>query len=246
MHSAETDWLIQFDKVCLSLNDQLVLDKINFFIIRGKHHLLLGPNGAGKSSLATCLLGLQAFTGTITTRFSNKKPTIGYVPQSLSFNTPISLSVSDFLSLCWWQKPIFIRKSTNQKIQIRSQLEKLDSEHLANKPLYSLSGGELRRILLCQALFPKPELLILDEPTNHTDEATTQIIIQLCQHLLEIDTTLLTITHDTKNFIHWSDNVTVLNKTQLFSGSKQHYVSTMMQTNTYSNSYSTALMGQST
>ena len=70
-------------------------------------------------------------------------------------------------------------------------------------PVTSLSGGEKRRIALCQLLLSKPEVLLLDEPTNHLDAESVQ---WLEKHLIDYPGNVILVTHDRyflDNVVNW-------------------------------------------
>jgi zinc transport system ATP-binding protein len=72
-----------------------------------------------------------------------------------------------------------------------------------------LSGGELRRVLLANALDPLPELLILDEPATGLDEASSRWLEDTLQSLKN-DLTVLMVSHDSQQVRRVADRVTVL------------------------------------
>ena len=132
---------------------------------------MLGPNGAGKTTLFRLLLGLaQPKTGTLSS--FGEKPNrgdvrIGYVPQRHSVDPEIAIEALEIVRLvscgCHWgfDLPATAKK---ERVQALEALRDVGAEELAHRPLGSLSGGELQRVFLAQALSGNPELLLLDEP----------------------------------------------------------------------------------
>jgi len=162
-----------------------VLDDVSFELKQGEFITLIGPNGAGKSSLIKVMLGLiKADSGSIK-RSNNIK--LGYTPQSFSPNPFIPISVIDFLNL-------------NQKV-VQSFLHETalltGTEDLLNSPLKSLSGGELQRVLLTRALLSKPNVLILDEPTQNLDVNGQMHLYKLIQDIHQQQgCAVLMVSHD--------------------------------------------------
>ncbi len=149
--------LISAHNISLTHHGKNILDKVSFELKQGEFITVIGPNGAGKSSLIKILLGLiKADSGNI--KYA-KNIKLGYTPQIFTPNPFIPISVIDFCNL-------------NQKID-RNFLKKIakltEIENLLNSPLKSLSGGELQRVLLMRSLLNKPNILILDEPTQGLD-----------------------------------------------------------------------------
>jgi len=149
--------IIELQDICVDFNKRRVLDKINLSIIKGKITTLIGPNGAGKSTLVKVILGLQSPTkGKM---IKTKKSKIGYVPQKLKLNDTLPLSVHRFLSLAG--------KFSQQEILEAVSL--VGAPHLILASMHNLSGGETQRVILARALLQRPDILVLDEPTQGVD-----------------------------------------------------------------------------
>ena len=84
---------------------------------------------------------------------------IGYVPQVVELSPVLPVSVGRFLEL----------SPGNRKASLGNVLELVGADHLLDKSMSEISGGEMRRVLLARALAANPQLLILDEPTSGVD-----------------------------------------------------------------------------
>ena len=157
------------------------------------------------------------FTGTIRLALSPGEP-IGYVPQSLDLDPALPVSVSDFLALALRRAPVFGRRPQALHSRISSALAETGTEALAPRRLPELSGGELRRVLLAQALVPPPKLLVLDEPASHVDEDGTRLIEALLARLARGGAAVLLVEHDPSLLARLCSRVTVLNRRVLSSG----------------------------
>ncbi len=149
--------------------EYLAVDNVSFELLSGTHTAIIGPNGAGKSTLIKSILGLlEAQSGEIrlfdgTGKHSKGfKQGIGYIPQKLPFERTFPLTVSELVGLGlnnkqWWY-------SSKRKQQIIYQaLEQVNLIKQAKQKIGTLSGGELKRVLLAYCLVVPRRLLVLDE-----------------------------------------------------------------------------------
>ena len=154
---------IQIDIKNLSLNlgNTSILENINLRIEKGKINCLIGPNGGGKTSLIRCILGQVPYDGQIVLSYEDNNK-IGYVPQFLEFERNSPITVEDFLMLCYQTSPAFLGVCRKNRKYFSEILEEVGLTEKRKRLLGNLSGGELQRLLLAQAINPRPNLLILD------------------------------------------------------------------------------------
>lgn len=149
--------LMALNNISVKINQQKILYDVSLTINLSQIITILGPNGAGKSTLVKVILGLiSPTTGTIE-RASDL--TIGYVPQSINLNPTLPITVKRFMQL---------NKQLSYDDIIKT-LSLVKAQYLIDRSMHQLSGGELQRVLLAQALAKRPKLLILDEPTQGVD-----------------------------------------------------------------------------
>lgn len=152
----DNELIASLDQIHLSLQGKTILHDVSLKLQAGKILTVIGPNGAGKSSLIQVLLGFEKpQSGTV---FRKPKLRIGYVPQKISINTIMPITVERFVAL-----------AGKRQSNALAALEETGVMHLAKQPIQQLSGGEFQRVLLARALQHKPELLILDEPAQGVD-----------------------------------------------------------------------------
>ena len=211
---------IQFSHLGLKLSGVEILRDVQFTVGAGEIHCLIGPNGGGKTSVARCLLGQMPHTGTISIDGS-ETVTIGYVPQSLDFDKTLPVTVDDFMAMvCQNRRPAFLRMSRDTASRTSDALETVGfNPDKRRTKLGSLSGGERQRVLFAQALVPKPELLILDEPMTSMDEVGIRRFLDLIRQLSADGVTILWIAHELDHVREMADAVTCVSRTTLFSGS---------------------------
>ena len=148
--------LLSAQRVSVRSGERALLDNISLDLREGEIVTVIGPNGAGKTTLLKTLLGFIAPSSGSITRSSALR--IGYMPQKLSLNPLLPMTVQRFLQQTG---------ATAEAIQ--QALAETGVATLAQQSLHKASGGELQRILLARALLRKPELLVLDEPAQGVD-----------------------------------------------------------------------------
>jgi len=194
-----------------------VLEDISLSIEREDFISVVGPNGGGKSTLFKLMLGLISPTkGTININgispIKNSSIHLGYVPQlktaDRSFPALAVELVASGIVSNWVGR---ISKELREKCL--DAMEKVNAEHLADKSLSSLSGGELQRIYLARSIARQPEILLLDEPATGIDTASERDLNKILENIRNDSvTTVIMATHDWESAYHHSDKVLILNK----------------------------------
>ena len=204
--------------------DQILSD-VNLHVHCGEMVALIGPNGAGKSTLLKAILGQLEYDGVIA--FSapgerNRKPRIGYVPQSPVFEPGDPLSVADLFACCMSKRPAFLGLSKAMREKVAECLDRVHATELMDKRVGTLSGGELQRVLLALALEPLPNILILDEPLSGVDvEGMDALMSMLDDIRKEYDLSILMITHDFSILSRYADQVALIDHTVKKIGSPE-------------------------
>lgn len=202
--------LISATGVCLHRGGTTILDQVDIRVRDGEIITIIGPNGAGKTSLLRLLLGLtKPSSGKV---FSRKGLQIGYLPQQLSVDPILPLSVIRFLSL--------------SRVRSRQALATVAGETgiagLLHAQLQSLSGGEWQRALLARALLANPDLLVLDEPTSNIDFAGQMAFYELLAELRrKRGCGILMVSHDLHMVMGATDTVICLDRHVCCSGAAE-------------------------
>ena len=195
---------------------------VSFSISEGICFGLLGPNGAGKTTLLLALLGEIAYQGRIVVSGNGLVPRIGYVPQRLQFDRGMPLTVAEFLVMGLQKQPFWFGVGTALRRRSRERLEMVKAEHLLERRIGALSGGELQRVLLALALQQEPDLLVLDEPSAGVDFQGEQVFCDLLDDLrLHKGFTLLMVSHDLATVTHHATHVICLNRRVAAEGPPQ-------------------------
>jgi zinc/manganese transport system ATP-binding protein len=166
--------LVAADNLAAGYRDKTVWSGADFSLGRGEFVAIIGPNGAGKTTLFRLLLGLQAPIGGSLEVFGvpprRGNPRIGYVPQKHSVDSETNVECLELVRLGLSGKKWGFNPFAHQDREAAyDALKAVSATELAHRPLGDLSGGELQRIFLAEALVSKPELLLLDEPLSNLD-----------------------------------------------------------------------------
>lgn len=189
--------LIELKNIGLKIDGKQIIDGISLQLKRGKITTLIGPNGGGKTSLARIMLGIIKPTSGSVMAMSQLK--IGYMPQKLNLEKNIPISARDFVEL--------ENGKIDQKLATRLNVEKI-----LDKQIHDLSGGQLQKILFLRALSGKPDLLVLDEPTQYMDVAAIVEFYQILEEIrAESKCTILLISHDLHLVMQKTDLVFCVN-----------------------------------
>jgi zinc transport system ATP-binding protein len=213
----QDDYILKVSDLSVKISNQPIISNVTFKISRGITLAIVGPNGAGKTTLFRALLNLVPYSGKIEW---NGKMKIGYVPQILSVRD-IPISVKEFLSY---------KNESIQDINAVLASVGLDSEAIVDKSLATLSGGQMRRVLIAWAIVDKPDVLLFDEPTSGVDLDSEEAIYGMLRSLTaKNNITLLLISHDLHIVREYSDCALALNKCLIFFGESKEVMDPAMQ-----------------
>jgi zinc transport system ATP-binding protein len=200
--------LLQITDLTLRPGPEALLTNFSLTVSRGTLHAIVGPNGAGKTTLLAAILGLVPFEGRIFAQWAGRGR-IAYVPQHFHVDRTLPVTVADFLALTRQQRPVCFGVSASTRRRISLLLNRVGLPGFEDRPLSVLSGGEVRRVLLANALDPLPELLILDEPLGGLDEAGARWLDETLVSLKGEVTTLM-VSHSSDQVQRIADHVTTL------------------------------------
>jgi zinc transport system ATP-binding protein len=200
------------------------LRDVSLTIERGQRLGILGPNGGGKTTLIRLLLGeLTPTSGRV--RVFGGDPAqgacvgrVGFVPQRMEIERRFPISVERFVGLALTCRSAPWRSlDAAGRDRVRDSLEMVGAEGLAARPIAALSGGQLQRVMIARSIAPRPDLLVLDEPTLGVDVAGQRLFSGMIASLQSaLGITVVIVTHELRTIAASADRVACLSRTLHF------------------------------
>jgi len=204
----------------VSYGNNVVVDDVSFDIKVGSITALIGPNGSGKTTVLRAILGLVPLrSGEVTVMGKHlhvMRPLIGYVPQRFEFDRDFPITVGEFMDLA---RRLHCQRHVPPS-RILTKLKEVGlPKEILDRNLGELSGGQLQRVLVAQAIIHDPVILFLDEPSSGVDITGEATIYHLIEHLnQEHNTTVIMVSHDIGMISHIVDTVICVNRKLLCYG----------------------------
>ncbi|MEB3256361.1 MAG: metal ABC transporter ATP-binding protein [Synechococcaceae cyanobacterium] len=216
-----------------------VVDDVSFALCAESDTALVGPNGAGKSSLVQAMVGILPHhagsvrllghalgpRGQLPAALRNQ---VAYLPQTLSLQGRLPLTVAEFVGLGWDPPgPALPWQAGGARGQaVREALAKVDAAALAPRLFSNLSAGQQKRVLLAFCVVRPRRLLILDEAQAGLDPRAGERFHSLLYQLRRSEGwTILQVSHDLDMVRRTCDTVLCLNRSLRCSGSPEHALS---------------------
>jgi zinc transport system ATP-binding protein len=213
--------IVSVRNVSFAYGTDRVLENISFCVPDKCLVGVIGPNGGGKTTLMKLILGLLPLHigeinvfGQPVGRLKGLRNQIGYVPQRLDLDWRFPATVWDVvISGCFSKIPPFHRISSERKARARHLMNLVGVDEFSDRPIGQLSGGQQQRVFIARALVSDPKLLVVDEPTSGVDTAGQIQFFELIQKLRnELKLTMIMVSHNIGQLIHYSDYLACLNK----------------------------------
>lgn len=206
--------ILRVENATLAFGDRILWRALDLTVHAGEFIAVLGANGSGKSSLLKAIAGqLPLATGSVTldgVRNGRGRRALGYIPQQIAIDPITPVRARDLVRLGLdgdrWGTGLFGGKAARATVD--RLLAGVGAAHLASAPVQQLSGGELQRVRLAEALAGSPRLVLADEVLSALDLAQAQRVIALIDaYRRETGAAVLFVTHDINAVLGIADRV---------------------------------------
>lgn len=198
--SSRAKSLLVFKNVSVDVGGKRLLSNLNFELNSKEIVSLIGLNGTGKTSFLRTIIGFyKPSEGEIIINTDR----VGYVPQKLDFDKTIPFSVEELLKTY----------SGLSREKIFKKLKEVGAEDLIDKMIGNLSGGQLQRVLIANALLKEPELLLLDEATTGVDVMGEKNFYELIEKIFKkYEMSIIMVSHDIHTVFSRSSKVVCISE----------------------------------
>lgn len=186
--------LVECAHISCAYDSTFALRDVHFTMRTGDFVGIVGPSGSGKTTLLKTVLGaIKPVHGHVTTKPGLR---MGYVPQVESVDWSFPVTVLEVMVMTRSANGRSPRITAEERSAAIDVLERLGLGGLHDRHIRELSGGQQQRVFVARALFHRPELLVLDEPTSGVDVRTRHEVLHLLADLHDDGVSIILTTHD--------------------------------------------------
>ncbi|WP_208441573.1 ABC transporter ATP-binding protein [Bartonella raoultii] len=185
---------LHFDSATLGYGKRIAIRSFSAKLKAGSLVAITGDNGAGKSTLLKAIAGLiKPLKGKV---IKSKNSRIAYLAQQCEIDRTFPIDVKALIKTGLWSFCGLWKNQRPYHSKIQNALEMVGLTALANRPLDTLSGGQLQRALFARIIVQDADIILLDEPFNGVDYNTQKDLLSLISYWQQQGRTILTALHD--------------------------------------------------
>ena len=190
-------YAIAFHDLTLGYDRHPAVQQLDGEIAAGSLTAVVGPNGAGKSTLLKGVVGaLRPLEGRISLGTLARRD-IAYLPQQSDIDRSFPLLVVDLVAMGLWRDiGAFGRLRGANRARVADAISAVGLEGFESRPIGSLSGGQMQRVLFARLLLQDAQLMLLDEPFSAVDVKTMADLIGVVRRWHGEGRTVLAVSHD--------------------------------------------------
>jgi len=188
---------LQFSDLTLGYDRHPAVHHLDGAVDKGALLAVVGPNGAGKSTLFKGIVGtLRPLAGRIE-RGGLKLRDIAYLPQIADIDRTFPINVYDMVSMGLWRRAgLFGGVGRKEREDIEKAIAAVGLLGFEDRPISTLSGGQMQRTLFARLLLQDADLIVLDEPFSAVDAKTAADLFDLVGRWHKEERTVLAALHD--------------------------------------------------
>jgi zinc/manganese transport system ATP-binding protein len=188
---------LQFCDLTLGYDRHPAVHHLNGTVQAGALLAVVGPNGAGKSTLFKGVVGaLKPLSGRIERNGINHQD-IAYLPQVAEIDRSFPINVFDMVAMgLWRQVGLFGGIGGKERNQVEAAIATVGLTGFEDRPIGTLSGGQMQRMLFARLLLQDARLIVLDEPFSAVDSRTAADLLELVRKWQKEQRTVLAAMHD--------------------------------------------------
>ena len=216
--SEKKDPIVDVAEATFAYGRNIILESVEMQIHDSEFWCFIGPNGEGKTTLIKALLGaLRPKRGLIRLRPDFARRTrIGFVPQNCDLNPTVPTTIQSFVIQGTAGLPVV---ETKLKQRVQKSLEVMGIQHIRDRSIWKVSGGQRQRAMVARALVRDPLLMIVDEPTAGLDLAASSGLLKTITELnRQHGITVIFVTHDLQLAGHHASHVAVFKNRRVTCG----------------------------
>jgi zinc/manganese transport system ATP-binding protein len=188
---------LKFNDLTLGYDRHPAVHHLDGVVERGALVAVVGPNGAGKSTLFKGIVGvLSPFAGAIDLCGASARD-IAYLPQAAEIDRSFPINVYDMVAMgLWRQTGLLGGIGARERDRIETAISAVGLTGFERRPIGTLSGGQMQRVLFARLLLQDARLIVLDEPFAAIDAKTASDLIDLVRRWHNEERTVLAALHD--------------------------------------------------